>query len=757
MMRPIDYYLHYLKQPFTGLTALLLALGVLLALPAPAARAQEAPEAIVSRFLEAWNAQDYAAMYSLIYVHQINGQPEFAEQQFSQRYEAVAETLNLSGLSYAVREATIQGDSAAVTYDISLESDAFGTIEDPNRIMRLVRFDGVWRIAWSTMDIFYGLTRNSELRVQAESTRRATIYDRNGEVIATDGGTTVALYSARGRMPDELTCQRLLADLLRQPMPQIQQYFGNYLPGSVFFLGEIPSDVYERERSNLELTCGVGPNDVFTSAPQRTYYGGSAMVHVAGYVGQVTSQQEAQFGAGQIVGQASIEAAYNNVLAGSPERVVRIVEPGGTTLRELGSTAGSDPVPVQLTIDRDLQLITADAITQAFNYAVTNWGAADISPGGAAVVMDVNSGDILAMASYPMFNPNLFNPNSLTPNRGTFVTQVTGDSIRRPLLNKAIAERFAPGSVFKIITMAAVLNERITGLDETYFCDLYWEGLELGDTQERRPDWRVADEREPAGEVNPAQALMASCNPWFWQHGALLYQQVGAATLREYGQRMGLITSYDLDGLRVAEGDIPVAASADQAINESVGQGDVALPPLQMAVAVAAIANGGTVYEPRLVQQIGGLDGTSVVEQFETDILNTLDFNEGVLDRIREGMCGVTTNERLGTAYGRFVNNSRSEYSYTTVTAEYTSCGKTGTAETAGNPNAWYVTYAPAEDPQIAIVVMVEQSLEGSQVAAPIARRILDDYFNAERAPFPEWWNTTTFEPLDTPAGGGTS
>jgi cell division protein FtsI/penicillin-binding protein 2 len=132
--------------------------------------------------------------------------------------------------------------------------------------------------------------------------------------------------------------------------------------------------------------------------------------------------------------------------------------------------------------------------------------------------------------------------------------------------------------------------------------------------------------------------------------------------------------------------------------------------------------------------------------------LNTLDFQPGVLEEIQEGMCGVTTNKDLGTAYIRF-GDPTGEYA---PQAPYSVCGKTGTAQTAQFPNAWFIAYAPAEDPQIAIAVVVEQSLEGSQVSAPIIRRILDDYFGVFRAPFPSWWNDDfPFTPLDTPEGEG--
>ncbi|NOG48820.1 MAG: hypothetical protein HND48_04685 [Chloroflexi bacterium] len=178
-----------------------------------------------------------------------------------------------------------------------------------------------------------------------------------------------------------------------------------------------------------------------------------------------------------------------------------------------------------------------------------------------------------------------------------------------------------------------------------------------------------------------------------------------------------------------AAADLDTPSFTSEAISIAVGQRNVSVPPIQMAVAVAALANGGTVYKPSIVKQVGGFDGAAVSQTFEPVVLNTIDFRPGVLEEIQAGMCGTTTNKDLGTAYIRFDN------------APYRVCGKTGTAQTARYPNAWFVAYGPAEDPEIAVAVVVSQSLEGSQVSAPIVRRIFDWYFSApEYEPFPEWW-----------------
>jgi penicillin-binding protein 2 len=241
-----------------------------------------------------------------------------------------------------------------------------------------------------------------------------------------------------------------------------------------------------------------------------------------------------------------------------------------------------------------------------------------------------------------------------------------------------------------------------------------------------------------------AQALTASCNPFFWEVGALMFRR-DANLLSNYarqfgfGQRTGLI---GLTAEREASGQIPAPTSVDAALNNVIGQGDTSTTALQMAQLVAAVANGGTLYQPYMVRQVGGVDGTEVLQTIEPEVMGSLGVSEEALAITIEGMCDVTTDEELGTSY-RIFND-----------APYSSCGKTGTAQAGDAPNAWYVAFAPADDPQIAIAVVVPRSREGSEVAAPITRRILDRYFGAPAASFPSWWETE-YVPVEPPRGVG--
>lgn len=723
----------------------LVLFGMLAALCVPIAAQDSNPAATVTAFLTAWNAKDSAAMWNSL---SRTSQEVYPRQVFENRYTVANSAMGLESLTFEVGSTHIQGITAAVKYDVVFTSGMFGTIEDPDRTMRLVNENGRWGVAWSSMDIFEELPSVGELTSAGQLKPRGQIYDRSGNLVA-GRGTVITMYTARQNMTNEEGCKQLIASITRRPYAAFDQLFALYTdPVTIFYLADLNQADYDAYRDALTTTCGV---NITLDRTTRTYYGNNAMSHVAGYVGQMSPEQQEAYVArgysvGDVIGQSGVERMLERRLAGTPDRVLRITEPGGTVLREFASSGGQNPVPVQITIDRELQKAVAQAMFDAYDYAYGNWGRPVNSSEGAAVVLDVRTGEILAMVSYPLFDPLLFDPSSPEPGARTeLLGRVVADT-RKPLRNHVIEDNYSPGSTYKLVTAAAAMNEGITEPGELFDCQYVWNGQQFGDEFASRTDWRNDEDQEefpPAGPVTPAQAIMASCNPFFYQMGAELFNTYGNVQA-EYARKMGLGAPYNIFGGTMAEArselDNPIATSL--AINVAVGQGNVAIPPIQMAALVAGIANGGTVYKPYLVKQVGGFDGTAVEETFEPEILSTMDFKPGVLEEIQEGMCGATVDGFYGTAELRFRN------------IPYSVCGKTGTAQTLGNANAWFVSYAPADNPEIAVVVMNSQSLHGSQVSAPITRRILDYYFNVpEPELYPEWWFTTEFEPLVIPVG----
>ena len=386
---------------------------------------------MAERFLEAWDAEDTAGMYALI---STRSQELYDAETFSNFYATVDEQLNLDGVTFTLHDVTLQGMTAELTYDVVLNSTIFGELTDEGRMMRLMQQGEQWRVAWSTMDIFDRYTAESTLEVDSESQPRENIYDRQGLPLVIQDGEMTVLYARQEAMSDIAACQRLLADVLHRPLQDMQNRFANYLPDNRFYIGEIDPDVEQRYAADLNNLCGMSRNsaDIYTREG-RQYVGQGAAAHATGYVGQVPADESDQwlargYSLTDIVGLTGVENAFQSQLAGQPERVLRIIEPGGTVLSELGRTEGAPPRAVYMTLDRNLQLETARTVSGAYNYALNNWASPNIvestGAGAAAVAIDVNTGAIRAMFSYPTFQPGLFDPsNTFATNRGSLLAR----------------------------------------------------------------------------------------------------------------------------------------------------------------------------------------------------------------------------------------------------------------------------------------------------------------------------------------------
>jgi penicillin-binding protein 2 len=726
------------------------------------------PSETVGTFLDAWQVQNFEAMYSLL-------SPRSAEiypfEEFRAQYTTTHTNLGFLSISYTIHDTRQQGTSAAIAYDAKIETNTFGNIVDEGRTMRLVQQAARWAIAWSPMDIINGMTANVRLDPNRRFPPRGNIYDRNGLPLVNQNGTIIALYMRLSDMRNEDNCTELLSHLTLRPISYFNALYVDYRSAdSVFFIGEMDGETYNRNRADLNNICGADIDVEFFGSKVRaftgrTYFGHGAAAHITGYIGSVPAQgalnveywQERGYTARDLVAVAGIEFTFMDELAGKPDQSLRLFDSSGVTLRELGSAQGSPSYPVTLTIDRELQWNTAQAFTDAWNYAGRNW--ATRATGGAAVVMDVNSGAVLAMYSFPTYDPRIFYSESSYYTTNTTAVaagaQITRAYNNDPFLpvgpainNRAFTEQYAPGSTFKIFSTLAAADAGIWQLDELFDCTLEWDGSQYGDTSGIREDWRVVNEQPAAGLIIMSEALTTSCNPFFWQTAVRMFQR-DPNLLYDYATQFGLGQRTALVGLSAeieASGNIPKPTAMDEALNDVIGQGNTSVTAIQMAQMVSAVANGGTLYRPYLVEQVGGVDGTDSLQTFEPEVVGTLGVSDQAIAVVQQGMCQVPIDSNLGTAYWVF-NGARTR-------PTYSSCGKTGTAEAINAPNAWYVAYAPAENPRIAVVVVIPNSREGSEVSAPIARRIMDHYFDAPIAEFPSWW-PNDYIPLKLPRGLG--
>ena len=445
--------------------------------------------------------------------------------------------------------------------------------------------------------------------------------------------------------------------------------------------------------------------------------------HALGYVGEVSSQQlgglrPLGYRRGDRIGQMGLEKAYEGVLHGSPGLQRRVVDALGNPRGEaetqflIGEYQHVQPVPgrdLVTTLDADLMVMIDEAIE---DYAA-----------GAAVAVDPNDGSVLAMYSKPHFNPNAWS------GRLTAMEKMRSDNNPfRPMIDKTINGYF-PGSVYKIVGSVAGLSEGMNQPHDQSFCRGHFN---FGGHRFRC--WRDHGH----GRVDAYTAMAQSCDVYFYEIG----DELGMETLADYAHRFGFgeLTGIDLPQER--PGRVPSRAWHEENspegyqrgfdINTVIGQGDTLVTPLQMAMAYAAIANGGELYYPRLVAEIRSRRGQTLFE-FEPTLRKRLEIDEEHLQVLRESLRQVVHGPR-GTARGSALEHAEV-------------AGKTGTAQVAQigvvriphaqrelhlRNHAWFVAYAPYDDPEIAIAVFLEHGGGGGGDAAPVAMEILDRYLTRE-------------------------
>lgn len=709
--------------------------------PSPQLTLEQADQ-VAETFLKAWREGDFAAMYNLI---SPNSRDAYSDMDFTEEYQFAADQLTLNSLTTSITGSLRQGTTAAIQYDVTFQTGFFGDIVDSGRTMRLIETPEGWRVAWSRSDILDNL-EGARLEQRQNLPARGNIYDRNGKVLADQNGYSVTLNIVRRDLPNEEVCISLLSRVMRREKSDLRALFDRFSFETLFPVGEIDQDTFQSVAGELQQSCDIGDDANDTQIRRTRRYYGELAPHLIGYIGRIQPEQMPEYRnkgypTDAQIGQTGIEKAYEDQLAGKPGGELLIVAPTGETLRVVAQTNPQPGQSVYLTIDRDLQEAVQDAFLEAYDFATPTW--AQTSKGGAAVVMDVKTGEVLAMVSYPGFNPSLFSPDypdSPFISRNEQITQLNNDP-RTPLLDRVSSASYPAGSVFKIVSTVAGLDSGVYSPGTLYTCTAVWSHPE--DVLERRTDWIYGTGVH--GTINFPQALAYSCDPYYWQLSVAL-NETDPNLLPNYAYKMGLGVPTGQTDLPEGIGYIPnpegyfqrnaAQWSIGEAANLVIGQGQMLISPMQITRMTVAVANGGTLYKPLFVKKIGLIGEPPVYEA--QPVATPLDVNPDVLAIVREAMCQVTLDPN-GTANWMFQDW------YNWQENEPIVCGKTGTAQTGvetTQPHAWFVAFAPRDDPQIAIVVLVENSCEGSEVSAPLTRRIIEDYYGLPHGELPGLWQT---------------
>jgi len=478
--------------------------------------------------------------------------------------------------------------------------------------------------------------------------------------------------------------------------------------GPVMLATDLPVAKVGRLSEILNDLPGV---DLEVEAVRNYPHGGQGSA-IFGYVGQITPDEYKRlrsegYSMNDVVGKDGIEYEYDKYLRGQPGGQRIVVDAQNQVVPSIKLPA-KQPVPgnsLVLNIDWRLEAITEQALANG----IRSWTGGKRSISGAVVILDPWNGKVRAMASYPDYDPNAFASDD-----NNKVAHYLLDA-SQPLFNRAIEAATPTGSTFKMITGSAAITAGVVKVNETVYDSGAWNcyGAEFEDIA--------------AGGIGNTQfvhALAASSDGYFYQMG----WRLGNDRLRKFAQAYGIGQKTGIDLPGEFEGNYPTNAwmlkvagvplEPSDVCSLAIGQGALQATPLQMANVESAVINGGTLYKPQVVDEIRDLNG-HVIKKFAPQVIRHVPVTQESLKAVRDGMAQVT--EPWGTAYGLAIDGLPFG-------------GKTGTAETAGGsgPNTtWFVAYAPANHPKIAMAVFVDRSGGyGASVAAPIAREIMVKYFH---------------------------
>ena len=662
-------------------------------------------QAAVKIYLDALLNNDYAGMYAML---NKSSRDAMALEDFSARYDDALNNMSASSVEYTINSSKPSPREAEVAYNIIYHTALAGDIQR-DVIMHLTNENGGWKVQWNDGLILPELAGGNVLRMDYDIPARGDIYDINGHSIVSQADA-FAFSIQTGQIDPDLrgTLTSEVGKLCGFDPIMIENQIDQSGPGWDLKMCEGTRDEAERL-----LTINPGGLQV-AKYNSRYYFNNGFASQAVGYTQliapeQVNTYRRLGYNGSERIGQSGIEKWAEAYLAGKHGGILHVVAPDGTPISILGQSNRQPADSITLTLDNNMQSYAQKSI-EYFT--------------GAVVVMEVKTGRIIAMASSPRFDPNNFEPNN--PNKGG-ANLMPNDA----LINRATQGQYPLGSVFKVITMSAALESGLWTKDSPYDCQYDFTDLiqpVLHDwTWQHCQDALAAGEvcntssTKPSGLLTLQQGLMRSCDPYFYHIGLDLYKNWNRPSdIANMARKFGLGSPTGIAEVEEESGQIEDAVSDLDATSQAIGQGTMLVTPLQVARFMAAVANGGTLYRPQIIEKIQPIDGNPVMV-FKPEAQGLLGLNPGNLTSLQDALLMVTQNSK-GTA------------AFAMRGLQFDVAGKTGTAESGnGKPHAWFAGYTLNEAntnlPDIAIAVIVEYQGEGSEFAAPIFRAIVETYY----------------------------
>ncbi|CAK8717409.1 MAG: peptidoglycan glycosyltransferase [Candidatus Electronema aureum] len=580
----------------------------------------------------------------------------------------------------------------------------------------------LWYLQILQGDQYAKLAQNNRVRTVDIAAPRGNILDRKGREIVTNKPSFNVVWVREKNRIDEELIKKVAAILAVDPsdlLARIRKMAGT--PGHIPI--RLAENIEWDKVAYIENNRMDMPGIKIEVVPQRVYHYGNLASHMIGYLAEIskedlTDAETDSYRPGDMTGKMGLERLREKDLRGEKGREYMEVNSLGFEQRNL---KGLEPLPgsdIQLTLDVDLQQ-AAEKIMM------------DENKSGAVVAVEVNTGRLLLVASSPVLDLSKFLGGISSKNWKEML-----DNPHHPLINKTVQGQYPPASTYKIVTALAGLAEGIITPDSTVYCP--------GSYRFGNRSYRCWKYKGGHGTVNLKRALSESCDVYFYHLG----QRLGVNRLANYASHLGLGKKTGVEIEHEKSGLIPTSEwklkrygkpwQDGETLSVAIGQGFNLVTPLQLAMMTAAVANGGRLYKPSIIETVRDPDG-HIVERFQATELDHFTGQERALNLLKEGLIEAV-NGRRGTSTKARLNS-------------ITVAGKTGTAQVVRikqykhlkeenipykyRDHAWFTCFAPAENPEIAVTVLVEHGLHGGSAAAPIAKAVLEKYF-ADRLPKPE-------------------